>query len=332
MIQEGGGASMKHISDLLSIFCLITFLSIPVLSAGISDPSPTPPPSNPSPTCSPSPSPTWCIPEWCWLERELPESCEAGEEFEVYASIRGGSANIVFVEETVPHDWVITSPGWTKNGDTYSRGNSQLGDETIPVTTGSLLYTIKSPPETAGGNYTFSGWTRSYHWCNGYVDHLIDGDNTIILLDQTPTPTPSPDPVISPTPTSEYMPSPTPAPNQCHPSSVNITMPKHDFYPGDTCACSITICNSTSDLWNGYRLFAALQIAGCFYFAPDFTHFDYITMSFLPGETRYSVLDEFIWPEGASSYEDAIWYAALMDPTMANVIGNISSFDFSWHE
>ena len=148
-----------------------------------------PPVSTNTPTFTPTETPT-CIPEWAWLYRNLPDTCEPGETFDVTFTTGGGTAAIQDVTETVPTGWTILSSYDDRNGDTY-HWNGLIWS-----------YTIMTATDALPGIYTFYGYTDSHHECNGHVQWDIQADSTIeCIASSIPTITPTPgEPTATETP------------------------------------------------------------------------------------------------------------------------------------
>ena len=83
-----------------------------------------------------------------------------------------------------------------------------------------------------------------------------------------------------------------------------------------------------------YPLFVLLDVYGRLFFAPGFSEsFDnYLAAypAFEPGATHVEVIPEFLWPENAGSAENIIWIAALTNPEITEIAGDIGTFTFSW--
>ncbi len=158
-----------------------------------------------------------------------------------------------------------------------------------------------------------------------------------------PTPTPTAPPPRTPTQTpSPLPPSPTQIPTltptatqppSCTTTGVTVWMPSHHFKPGDTCSCSVTVCNATEKNLTGYPLFVILDVLGEYFFAPSFSDYDnYLTLypEFQPGETTITVIPEFPWPENAGTLDHVLWYAALTNPEITALFGSMDTWEFSW--
>ncbi len=126
-----------------------------------------------------------------------------------------------------------------------------------------------------------------------------------------------------------------PAGDPCPATGVTLSMPSLIYRPGDTCSCSVALCNAEGTYLEGYPLFVLLEIYGDYYFGPDFTsEFDtYLDLyaGFTEGETPVTVIDPFAWPYDAGA-GSASWFAGLADPSMSVVLGDIDVFSFVWLE
>ncbi len=137
----------------------------------------------------------------------------------------------------------------------------------------------------------------------------------------TPTPTVTPTPSMTPTPV-------------CDITGVTIEMPREMYYPGDTCYVTVTVCNTTGSPLLNYPLFVILDVYSTFFFGPGFTgEYD----SYLPDHpvfpsdvTFVPVLDPFIWPETGTSAAAILFHAALTDPEVSLIFGDMDSFEFGW--
>lgn len=117
-------------------------------------------------------------------------------------------------------------------------------------------------------------------------------------------------------------------------TDVRIEMPDTHFRPGSTFACSAVVSNDRFQPLDQYPLFVLLEAYGMFFFAPSFNaEFDcYLTQypTFHTGRTTVPVLPEFEWPAAGSG--GATWYAALTDPSMTALYGEMDMAGFSWSE
>lgn len=124
------------------------------------------------------------------------------------------------------------------------------------------------------------------------------------------------------------------ASSRCAKTQVSISMPHDLFFPGDICGCAVTVHNSGSAAVTR-PLFVILEVAGLYYFAPSFSSYDNYSSaypSFPPGLTQVSVLPLFDWPTGAGSFSGCTWFAAMTNPAMTELFGEMGSFTFGWSE
>ncbi len=151
----------------------------------------------------------------------------------------------------------------------------------------------------------------------------------------TPPPaTPTPSPSFTPVPTATPTPAPpatcTPTPSGCRTSGVRLWMPATYFKPGDTCECRLTVCNPENEPWTDIPIFVLLDVFGTYYFAPDFNEFGYYNQEIPPGESVIQVVPVFTWPPDTGAGEGLIWYAAMTDPEITTLFGEMDSWTFSW--
>lgn len=114
-------------------------------------------------------------------------------------------------------------------------------------------------------------------------------------------------------------------------TGTELWMPFKDISPDSYCACKVIVQNSGTDMMTENPLFVILDVYGNYYFAPSFNNFDYYTASFAPGRTLIAVLDEFHWSEGLGSGQ-AIFYSAITDAEITEIVGEMSTLEFEWSE
>jgi hypothetical protein len=131
----------------------------------------------------------------------------------------------------------------------------------------------------------------------------------------------------SPTPT----PAPTPTP-ECTKLGCSIEMPSNMFGPGNHCYCTVYVCNPGQTTYKNTPVFVVLDVYGLYFFAPSFSDFDSYLFDIAPGIQIIEVLPSFNWPSGAGSATGIYWYAAMTDPEMTGLIGNMDTFAFGWYE
>jgi hypothetical protein len=102
---------------------------------------------------------------------------------------------------------------------------------------------------------------------------------------------------------------------------------------GDICWCRVWVDNFNTVPIENQPLFVILDVYGQLFFAPDFSGFDHYLddyPTFNPGRTVINVLPEFTWPEGAGSADSIRWYAALTNPEVTTLYGEMDIFEFGW--
>jgi hypothetical protein len=109
-------------------------------------------------------------------------------------------------------------------------------------------------------------------------------------------------------------------------------MPTDDFGPGDDCFCDVILCNPDQETYDDIPLFVILDVYGLYFFAPSFSDFDYYVEVVNPGEKTISVLPVFPWPSGVGNATGILWYAAMTDPAITGLFGELGMFSFGWHE
>ena len=161
-----------------------------------------------------------------------------------------------------------------------------------------------------------------------HTSHVaMDSMDISFIIPGIPTPTPTPQPA---TPTPAPTPTPTVAP--CTSLGCSIAMPSTDCGPGDTCSCTLTICNPGTTTYPAVPVFAVLDVYGSYFFAPSFSTFDHYIRDVAPGTTQLDVLPGFTWPSGAGNAQNILWYAAMTNAEMTTLFGDLDTFTFGWHE
>ncbi|GEM_PF-5084644 len=229
--------------------------------------------------------------------------------------------------------WNRTSrPGVTEPG---SSGGGLFRDSTHRFI--GQLYGGGSSCQQQSSPDIYGKFTRSY--TNGnlatWLGNATTCDGVYFSSGATPTPastptrTPTPFWTSTPKPTNTPIPSLTPTPT-CSTTGCTLVIPSVFFKPGETFSCSVRICNMTGSTLSGTPVFVILDVLGELFFAPSFNSFDYFTQNLPPGPTTLAVINPFIWPSGTGSFNGAVFYAALTDPSMTSIIGNYDSFSFGW--
>ena len=114
-------------------------------------------------------------------------------------------------------------------------------------------------------------------------------------------------------------------------TGVSITMPAAHYRPGDPCFCTLTINNAGAEPLIDHPLFLILDAYGDLFFGPTFT--DDVAWYAYPwpvGSTQIEAIPAFVWPDTGTSASGILWYAALTDPAVTQIIGDWDSLGFGW--
>ena len=120
----------------------------------------------------------------------------------------------------------------------------------------------------------------------------------------------------------------------CDTLGVTLELSQTTFHPGDSFACTATVCNNTGAELPDLPLFVLLEVMGHYYFGPTFsesvdTYLDG-NPTYPENETEVDVIPPFTWPEGTGSFHGAYFNAALTDPDMTFLYGVMDSVEFGW--
>ncbi len=116
---------------------------------------------------------------------------------------------------------------------------------------------------------------------------------------------------------------------------VNLGMPANTFSAGDPFGVDITVCNP-GDALDSVLVFAILDVAGEYFFAPSWRHppdgaIDAYLYEPLPsGETEITVIPEFPFPDGVPAMSGLKLYSALTDVSVSEIIWNLEIREFSF--
>jgi agmatine/peptidylarginine deiminase len=206
-------------------------------------------------------------------------------------------------------------PTDTPNSPTHTPGPSTpTATATIPPTPSATATTLPSATAYPGTNTPLPTFTPV----------PPTATNTPPPYTNTPTP-----PTQTPVPAT-FTPVPPTATPECDTLGVTLWMPAEHFASGDPCACKVFVCNPDSTNYADIPLFVILDVYGIYFFAPAFSDFDHYTIDVLPGKQEIEVLAEFLWPEGAGSAENLVWLAAMTDPDITHLFGEMDTWAFSY--
>ena len=77
-------------------------------------------------------------------------------------------------------------------------------------------------------------------------------------------------------------------------------------------------------------VFVILDVYGMMFFAPSFGAFDYYLDPIPPGMSTIEVLPSFQWPSGAGEAHGINFYAAMTNPEMTALLGDMDICTFGW--
>jgi len=112
---------------------------------------------------------------------------------------------------------------------------------------------------------------------------------------------------------------------------ADISMPSTFYMPGDTCWVDMLLCNMDDAALTDIPTFFVLDIYGNYWFWPSWSvALDYAILDVEPGLTQMNIIAEFIWPDYPSGATGVLFYAAMLNEEMTQVIGSIGMFEFGW--
>jgi serine protease len=158
--------------------------------------------------------------------------------------------------------------------------------------------------------------------------------NTTVPPTDTPVPptdTPIP-PTDTPIPPTDTPIPPTATPD-CEELGVMLTMPSHEFTAGSTCWLKVSVCSPGAPLDN-VPLFVILDVYGTYWFAPGWVimdqGIDYYSMTIPAGLHEFNAIESFTWPSGTGSADGLFFHAAMTDPGISELYGNMSTWEFAY--
>ena len=113
-----------------------------------------------------------------------------------------------------------------------------------------------------------------------------------------------------------------------------IEMPATSFKPGDTFFTNVQFCYMEDGPFEELPVFMILDVYGALFFAPSFSEtLDYYMIdTAMTTELLIEVLPPFAWPAGAGEAQGITWIAAITDPGISMLIGEMDLATFSWEE
>ncbi len=149
----------------------------------------------------------------------------------------------------------------------------------------------------------------------------------------TPAPTDTPvEATATPEPTMVVTATPSPAPTApCAALGVELWMPAHQFHPGMECRLTATICNPDAQSYGSIPLFVVLDVFGSYWWGPGWSvELDHWTIDLAPGSMELEIIPAFTWPGVSGSASGLKFHAAMTDPSMTALFGELSTWEFGY--
>ncbi|MBN1355685.1 hypothetical protein JXA40_05365, partial [bacterium] len=155
------------------------------------------------------------------------------------------------------------------------------------------------------------------------VPTLWTPTSTLTGCPDTPVPIPTVTPTVTPTPTA------TPP---CPAEGVTLEMPSHLFKHPSNCYLRATICSQSPEPLGSIPFFCLLEYVGFYWFYPGWTEqADWELIDpLVPGTTDKTLIELFTWPSGVGSGSGARFIAAITDPGITELIGQMGEWEFGW--
>jgi hypothetical protein len=109
-------------------------------------------------------------------------------------------------------------------------------------------------------------------------------------------------------------------------------MPATHYQPGDSCSCSVFLCNPDDEILDQVPLFVILDVAGELFFAPDYEGVSYYEVDLPAGETETVVVSSFSWPVDCGSAQGVRWISAMTDQEITHIQGKMDDWEFGWSQ
>jgi len=112
---------------------------------------------------------------------------------------------------------------------------------------------------------------------------------------------------------------------------IDLSMPSHHFTPGSPCGLTATVFNYTPDDYGELPMFIMLEMAGNYWFYPDWTsEIKYKNITVNSGQSQLSIFAPFIWPTGCGSASGVYFYSLFTKPDMSMLMGVVNYWEMSW--
>ncbi len=174
------------------------------------------------------------------------------------------------------------------------------------------------------------------------ADPIIPPTFTPTVAPGTPTYTPHP-PTFTHTPLPTYTSTTTPTPSsptrppqptpECESLGISFEYPSNNFRPGDPFFLTVNICNTFRFPLVDLPLIVILELNGTFWFGPSWSSSsDHYQEEWQAGTSAFPVISEFLWPSDAGTYFGAIFWGAMTNPAITDIIGVYDRWEFGWSE
>ncbi len=149
-----------------------------------------------------------------------------------------------------------------------------------------------------------------------------------------PAYTPTPVPTMTPTETAVPSSTLTPTQQPAEQVQIDLVLPAEVFHPGVAFYLNLEVDNNGPSLFNA-QLFLALSIgSGDYWFYPNWVRYPQIDwmMVGIPAVSSdtWSILPEFSWPQGAGSFDGAMFLAAILHEN--DLVSNLADVTFGWSD
>ncbi|MCD4654329.1 right-handed parallel beta-helix repeat-containing protein [bacterium] len=104
--------------------------------------------------------------------------------------------------------------------------------------------------------------------------------------------------------------------------------PETDPDSGDLVGLEIAVCNPGIISHIGLNLFIIMEESGEFWFWPSWSSSDWMTVDVAPGVTTWTIFAEEPWTEPAPYWFNNVFYGALTNSSITEIVGEIGLFPY----
>ncbi len=271
-------------------------------------------------------------PHLCWREGSSSSYTPAGDVR--YADLENGQWQVESIDNSVGKTISATSIAldienqphvvFSESGIVYTRRTpegwySEMFDGGL-ISSQSLQLSSDGRPSVAYTRYGLRYAQKiDNEWCFNYVTRS-SGNNLSLVLNSEDRPY-----IVYYNEKLNFAEDRQPA---CEDLGVTLEMPSVAFSEGDLFSCRVTICNPGVETLPDTPLFVILDVLGNYYFAPEFNAFSHYMIDVTPGQQTQVVIDGFNWPAMDDPWTGLNWYAALTDPSVTEIVGEMDTWTF----